>query len=116
VLINSVLSSMVLFMLSFFEVLKRFLEKIGYYRSIFFWQNNNHKKKYRLSKWSIHCQAKDQSGLGIMNIAVHNQNLLSKWLYKLINEKGMWHDMLRNKYMKSKSIGEIQRKPGGSQF
>jgi hypothetical protein len=54
VLINLVLSSMVLFMLSFFEVPKGVLEKIDYYRSRFFWQNDNHKKKYRLSKWSIH--------------------------------------------------------------
>jgi hypothetical protein len=53
VLINLVLSSMVLFMLSFFEVPKGVLEKIDYYRSRFFWQNDNHKKKYRLSKWSI---------------------------------------------------------------
>jgi hypothetical protein len=116
VLINSVLSIMILFMVSFFEVPKGVLEKIDYYRSRFFWQNNNHKKKYGLSKWSILCQPKDQGGLGIMNIVIQNQCLLSKWLYKLINEKGMWQDVLRNKYMKNKPIGEIQRKPRDSQF
>jgi hypothetical protein len=36
VLINSVLSRMVLFMLSFFEVPKGVLEKIDYYKSRFF--------------------------------------------------------------------------------
>jgi hypothetical protein len=36
VLINSVLTSMVLFMLSFFEVPRRVVEKIAYFRSRFF--------------------------------------------------------------------------------
>jgi hypothetical protein len=32
------------------------------------------------------CQPKDQEGLGIQNIEVQNQCLLSNWLFKLINE------------------------------
>jgi hypothetical protein len=39
-----------------------------------------------------------------MNIVVQNECLLSKWLYKLINEKGIWQDLLRNKYMHNKPI------------
>jgi hypothetical protein len=35
VLINSVLSSLALFMLSFFEIPKGILEKLDFYRSIF---------------------------------------------------------------------------------
>jgi hypothetical protein len=37
ILINSVLTSLVMFMLSFFEVSKGVLEKIDYYRSMFYW-------------------------------------------------------------------------------
>jgi hypothetical protein len=37
VLINSVLSSLAMFMLSFFEVPKEILHKLDYYRSRFFW-------------------------------------------------------------------------------
>ena len=59
VLINSVLTSLTIFMLSFFEVPKGVLEKLDYYRSRFFWQSDEHKKKYRLAKWSILCQPKD---------------------------------------------------------
>ena len=59
VLINSVLTSLTMFMLSFFEVPKGVLEKLDYYRSRFFWQSDEHKKKYRLVKWSILCQPKD---------------------------------------------------------
>jgi hypothetical protein len=44
VLINSILTSMVLFMLSFFHVPRGVLEKIEYFRSRFFWQSDEHKK------------------------------------------------------------------------
>eukprot|EP00267_Zea_mays_P028107 XP_008657698.1 uncharacterized protein LOC103637241 [Zea mays] len=74
------------------------LEKLNYFRSRFFWQADNHKKKYRLVKWNIICQPKDQGGLGVKNLGVQNQCLLSKWLFKLINEEGMWQTMLKRKF------------------
>jgi hypothetical protein len=45
VLINSVLTSLAMFMMSFFEVPKGVLEKIDYFRLRFFWQGEGHKKK-----------------------------------------------------------------------
>ena len=44
VLINSVLSSLPMLMLSFFEIPRGIFKKIEYYRSRFFWQNDGHKK------------------------------------------------------------------------
>ena len=44
VLINSVLSSLPLFMFSFFEVPREVLKKLDFYRSRFFWQSNKYKK------------------------------------------------------------------------
>jgi hypothetical protein len=94
VLINSVLSSLPMFMLSFFEVLKGVLEKLITSDLGFFWQHDNKKKKYQLTKWSIMCQPKDQGGLGTQNLDVQNECLLSKWLFKLINEDGLWKRIL----------------------
>jgi hypothetical protein len=116
VLINSVLSSLPMFMLSFFEVPKGALEKIDYFRSRFFWQHDSQKKKYRLTKWSIMCQPKDQGGLGIQNLEIQNVCLLSKWLFKLINEDGPWQTILWNKYLSNQTIGKVERKPGDSHF
>jgi hypothetical protein len=65
------------------------LEKIDYFRSCFFWQNDSQKKKYTLTKWSIIWQPKDQVGLGTQKLEVQNQCLLGKWLFKLINEEGL---------------------------
>jgi hypothetical protein len=39
-------------------------------------------------------------GLGILNLKILNICLLSKWLYKLINEDGIWHELLRKKYLR----------------
>jgi hypothetical protein len=54
--------------------------------------------------------------MGIINIDVQNQYLLSKWLHKLINENGLWQDLLRKNYLQNKSIGQVQRKLEDSHF
>jgi hypothetical protein len=54
VLINSVLSNLSMFMLSFFEVPRGVLERLDYYRSRFFWQSDGHKKKYRLMECIVY--------------------------------------------------------------
>ncbi|WVZ59334.1 hypothetical protein U9M48_009489 [Paspalum notatum var. saurae] len=59
VLINSVLSSLPMYMMSFFSLPK----KLDYFRSRFYWQGDEQKKKYRLAKWTILCLPKDQGGL-----------------------------------------------------
>jgi hypothetical protein len=50
------------------------------------------------------------------NLEVQNRCLLSKWLYKLINEDGVWQELLRKKYLKNKTLGETYWKPGDSHF
>jgi hypothetical protein len=116
VLVNSILSSLAVFMLSFFEVPKEVLHKLDFYRSRFFWQGDNHKKKYRLAKWGIICKPKDQGGLGVLTLELQNQCLLSKWIFSLVNSEGEWQQLIKNKYLRSKTIIQVTRKPGDSQF
>ena len=78
VLINSILSSLPMFMLSFFEVPRGVLKKLDYFMSRFFWQSDDYKKKYRLTKWEIVCTPKYQGGLGVLNLDIHDKCLLSK--------------------------------------
>ena len=56
VLVNSILTNMVLYMLSFFQLPKGVLQRLDYFRSRFFWQGDGEKKKYRLAKWSVVCR------------------------------------------------------------
>ena len=62
------------------------------------------------------CQPKEYGGLGIQNLDIQNKCLLSKWLFKLCNEEGVWQELLRNKYLKDKTLGQVNKKPGDSYF
>ncbi len=42
--------------------------------------------------------------------------MLSIWLFKLINEDGLWKNMLRRKYLAKKTIMQVQKHPGDSHF
>jgi hypothetical protein len=48
-----------MFMLSFLEIPKGVRKRLDFYRSWFFWQNDQLKRKYRLTKWHIICRPKD---------------------------------------------------------
>ena len=116
VLINSVLTNMVLYMISFFQLPKGVLHKLDYFRSRFFWQGDSEKKKYRLTKWNVVCRPKDQGGLGVHDLEVKNRALLGKWLARLLTEDGVWQNMLKRKYVGSKAISQVLWKPGDSHF
>jgi len=62
------------------------------------------------------CTPKEKGGLGIMDLETQNKCLLSKWLFKLINEEGIWQPLLRNKYLAIKTITQVEKKPWDSQF
>jgi hypothetical protein len=54
-LLNSVLSSLPMYMMSLFEIPTGVRKKLDYFHSRFFWQSDEHKRKYRLAKWDILC-------------------------------------------------------------
>jgi hypothetical protein len=103
-------------MLSFLEIPKGVRKRLDFYRSRFFWQSDETKRKYRLTKWNIICRPKDQGGLGIEVLELKNKCLLSKWLFKLLNEEGVWQELLRNKYLGSKPLAQVLSSPTDSQF
>ena len=116
VLINSLLSSLPMFMMSFFEVTKEVIKNLDHFRSRFFWQGALDKHKYRLAKWNILCRPKDQGGPGILDLHLQNKSLLAKWLVNLLNTKGLWQTLLANKYLRSKSLTHVKAKSYDSHF
>jgi hypothetical protein len=65
VLINSILSSLPMFMLSFFRFRKVYFKRLTILDRDFFSQNDSQKEKYMLTKLSMVCQPKDR-GLEIL--------------------------------------------------
>ena len=39
------------------------------------------------------------------------KSLLAKWLFKLLNEEGVWQQLLHNKYLHSKTLSQVSAKP-----
>jgi hypothetical protein len=105
-----------MFMLSFLEIPVGVRKRLDFYRSCFFWQSDENKRKYRLTKWNIICRPKDQGGLGVEVLELKNRCLLSKWLFKLLNDDGVWQELLHNKYLNQKTLAEVQPKPTDSPF
>jgi hypothetical protein len=108
--------SLPMFLLSFLEIPKGVRKRLDFLRSRFFWQSDGQKRKYRLSKWNIIYRPKNQGGLGIEVLEIKNKSLLCKWLFKLMNEQGLWQELLYNKYLHSKTLSQVSVKPMDSPF
>ena len=59
---------------------------------------------------------KRPGGLGIQDLEAKNTALLSKWLFKLLTEDGVWQQLLRRKYVSSKPVSQLSWKAGDSHF
>jgi hypothetical protein len=47
---------------------------------------------------------------------IKNKCVLSKWIFMLLNEDGMWQELLHNKYLRTKNLSQVQAKPMDSPF
>jgi hypothetical protein len=51
-----------------------------------------------------------------MDLKLKIRGLPSKWLFKLLTMKGTWQQLLRNKYLSSKPLIQVESKQGDSHF
>jgi hypothetical protein len=54
--------------------------------------------------------------MGIIDLDTQNKCLLSKWIVKLLNEDGIWQQVIKKKYLKGRSLSRVERKKGNSHF
>ncbi|XP_071679612.1 uncharacterized mitochondrial protein AtMg00310-like [Lolium perenne] len=82
----------------------------------FFWEANGLRRKYHWVRWEALCKPKSLGGIGIIDTRLMNKCLMTKWIWKLYaGEQGLWADILRNKYLRSKDLLVDSHRPG-SQF
>jgi hypothetical protein len=104
--VNSVLSNMVLYMISFFQLPKVVLQRLDYFRSRFFRQGSSEKKICQ-GNWSMVCHLKDQGGIGIHDLEVKNRALQGKWHFKLLTRNGVWQCLLKWKYIGTSALSQF---------
>uniref|UniRef100_A0A453HY99 Reverse transcriptase zinc-binding domain-containing protein n=1 Tax=Aegilops tauschii subsp. strangulata TaxID=200361 RepID=A0A453HY99_AEGTS len=116
ILINSSLSSLLLFLVSFYNLHETLHHGIAKVQSRFYWAGDNNKQKYHMVSWPDICKPREQGGLGIMCSKRMNIALLCRWLWRISQDHGgLWLDVIWNKYLRGQPLAFCQRS-GGSQF
>lgn len=92
--------------------------KMDTIRSQFVWGGGDKNNfKYHMVKWENVCLPKDFGGLGTLNTRLMNEALLTKWVWRIRNNKegDLCCQLLRAKYLDKKNLQQCGDK-GGSQF
>ena len=88
-LVNSVLSALPLYYLSFFKLPCWVIKKIDVTRSKFFWSGSRNTSSTfgLLVNWDSVCLPKSEGGLGVLNLKLFNTSLWCKWLWKALTKE-----------------------------
>ncbi|GKV41862.1 hypothetical protein SLEP1_g49342 [Rubroshorea leprosula] len=92
-LINSVLSSLPVFLMSVFLIPKGILLSIDKIRKSFLWGGGGDERKVNWVKWEKICKKKEEGGLGVRDLRKFNLALMGKWWGRLAENKegnGTW--------------------------
>lgn len=115
ILTNFSLSSLTMFTMGMFLLANGVHAKLYNPYSKFFWEGAGTKRKYHMVKWAVVCSPKKFGGLGIINSKLMNIALLSKWIWKsLQNATSLWAEVLMDKYLPDGSF--VECKVHGSPF
>jgi hypothetical protein len=115
-LVNSCLNINSLYMLSFLEAPKDFIEKADLHRKRMVWHEIDGKNRYHMVNWRTVCLPKDCGGLGVLDLATMNKSLLCKWLWRLENTEGTWQQLLTRKYLHNQVSAQAKNEQVCSHF
>jgi hypothetical protein len=98
-LIKSTLSNLPTYYLSLFPIPKGIAHRLEKIQRDFLWGGLGEEFKFHLVNWKQICTPIQSGGLGIRNLALFNQALLGKWLWRFATEKrALWRRVIALKY------------------
>ncbi|GKV07784.1 hypothetical protein SLEP1_g19505 [Rubroshorea leprosula] len=98
-LINSVLSSLPVFLMSVYLLPKGTLKAIDKIRKSFLWGGEGERKRINWVNWKKVCMPKECGGLGVRDLEHFNLSLMGKWWGRLAaKEDGLWRKVIASKY------------------
>ncbi|GKV31782.1 hypothetical protein SLEP1_g40447 [Rubroshorea leprosula] len=98
-LINSVLSSLPVFLMSVFVIPKGIIYAIDKIRKSFLWGGKGEDRKINWVSWERVCKKKEEGGLGVRDLRKFNLALMGKWWGRLAeNGEGLWKRIIVEKY------------------
>lgn len=107
-LVKALFSALPIFFMSTLALPISIIEQINKYLRHFFWRKYGQDQTGpALISWDKVCQPKDQGGLGILDISIHNKTLMMKNLHKLFNEEDLpWVKLIWDTYYNSSLPGQ----------
>lgn len=104
-LINSVLTDLPLYFISFFKLPKWLVKKINSIRARFLWGTTEcFRSSKHLVRWDNVAALKEEGGMGVLDIQTFNSSLMAKWLWKGISPNNPLGSLLRSVYAPNTSI------------
>ena len=98
-LINSVLTALPIYLLSFFRIPKKVVHKVVSIQRNFLWGGGSEATKIAWVKWDTICLPKNKGELRIKDMSKFNEALLGKWGWDLANNQNqLWARVLMSKY------------------
>ncbi|GKU86405.1 hypothetical protein SLEP1_g936 [Rubroshorea leprosula] len=98
-LINSVLSSLPVFLMSVYVVPKGIIHSIDKLRKSFLWGGKGDERKINWISWDKVCKKKEEGGLGVRDLRKFNLALMGKWWGRLAeNGESMWKKIIVERY------------------
>lgn len=98
-LLNSAISSMPIFFMCSLKIPPGILKQLQRIQRQCFWRKNKQESAPSLAAWDLICRPKKKGGLGILNLAVHNDALLLKHANKFYN------NLIRKIYLRFNLFG-----------
>ena len=95
------------------ELPKGIIEKINNALKHYFWRKYGMEDRgTTLISWNKFCLPKDQGGLGVLNIEMHNKRILTKHLHKFLHRENLpWVNLIWESYYPD---GVVSDRPTGS--
>ncbi|XP_058757339.1 uncharacterized mitochondrial protein AtMg00310-like [Vicia villosa] len=98
-LINSVITNLPVYYLSFFKLPIKVNEEIVKLQRNFLWHNVEERKGVNWISWKTICKHKEDGGLGVKDMLAFNKALLTKWLWRFLKEdNAIWRGILEERY------------------
>jgi len=109
ILVNSVLSSMLLYYISFYFLPKWVIHAIDRIRHAFFWKvTRSIYEGFCLINWQLVCSHKNQGGLSVWNVQAFNLAVLPKWWWRFFNDtNASWVSFVMHNYYRRRRAHDL---------
>jgi hypothetical protein len=111
-MVNSVFSSSAIFYTGTIKLHKGVIKQLDKYRKHCLWRGSDlNSKKPSKAAWPMVCLPKKQGGLGVLDLSLHNDAMLLKFMHKFFNKIDIpWVQLIwENYYANGKLPGQNKR-------